>query len=125
MEMEGQVPKGLDRRIYTNRFGEAAKLDKNKEWLLAGVNFRDFLNKYPAVFKTGVFKIEGIYKDPNFPVQVNSDSQFRLFRKIYDNFYKEGEIINSKEVIFLYQQNILTNPKVGFRDTIFLCLRAT
>lgn len=89
----------------TSIFYKFSKIDPSAELCRSGrwVSILS-LGERPDLFKTELFKPEEIYNKPELNLSVDSFRHLLLMRKIYDRFYKEGEIIDTKDVLRLYEK---------------------
>ena len=98
-------PKGLEIEIYQCKvWSMFSKIDPGSELLTGKYSHILKEDGRPELFKTKVIEAEGIWDKPNFNLSVNSTKQLFLMRKIYDRLYKEEEIIDTKEVLKLYEE---------------------
>ncbi|MEW5766367.1 MAG: radical SAM protein [bacterium] len=60
--------------------------------------------KTSTLFKKYCVKAENIWNKLDLNLSIDSSKQLSLMRKIYDRFYKEGEIVDTKEVLRTYEE---------------------
>jgi spore coat polysaccharide biosynthesis protein SpsF len=64
-----------------------------------------FIRENPELFKIKVIKPKPIFQRTDIRLTVDTEDDLKFMRKIYDKLYKEGEIIDLKDVIKLIDKN--------------------
>jgi len=95
---ERNFPRGLDVEVFTM---SALK----KTWMAAKTAFdREHVTTYirqhaAAEFRTANVTMPSEYNYPNFRLTLDTQEDYQLFEAIYNEFYKEGELIHVPEVL--------------------------
>ena len=96
-------PRGVDVEIFKfDALQKAHELEKEK-------NQREhvtvFIYSHPEMFKIGGLVAEGILKNPEIRLCIDTKDDFALLNRIYDEFYREGKIIDLKQIIKFMDKN--------------------
>jgi spore coat polysaccharide biosynthesis protein SpsF len=90
-------PRGMDAEVFTRAALDRAHREATKPFDREHVT--PYIREHTDLFKTANVDMPDAYHFPQFRLTLDTPEDYALFRAIYDQFYREGELIRVPEVL--------------------------
>lgn len=90
-------PRGMDVEVFTRAALDRAHREAKKTFDREHVT--PYVREHPDLFKTANVDMPDAYHFPQFRLTLDTPQDYALFRAIYDQFYREGELIRVPDVL--------------------------
>ena len=96
-------PRGLDTEVFN--FEVLEKAEKNATESYEREHVTPYIRERPHDFRLNTVVAEGELRRPDLRLTVDQEEDLALIREIFDHFYQEGEIFETKQVIDFLDEN--------------------